>query len=328
MEKLKEKIQSVVDIYKSGNLLRAELLTKKLINTNPKVVFLYNLLGLILAEQKKTEQAMKCYERGIKIDPSFGMIYNNIGLIYFENKTKDNIKKAENFYKKAISLDKKIPEPHNNLGSLYDYLYKVEDAIDCYRQAIDINPKFSYAHHNLGSAYLSIGKFREAKKNFKESLKLNPNFMVTHRSLSRITKYIDNNEHFNQLKKIYKNINIGDSENRIELGFALGKAYEDTKNFNKSFAHYKEANFLQRKKINFSLKLERDKFYGIKTAYNKKLFDKYKNSGCLDYSPIFVIGMPRSCTTLVEQILSSHPKVYGAEEVEFIPYLIKKKFWR
>ena len=326
MEKLKEHIKSIVDVFNTVNLSKAELLTKKLINNNPKVVFLYNLLGLVLAEQKKTDQAMKCYEKGISIDPNFGMIYNNIGLLLYKQKTDDNIKKAENYFKKAISLDKKISEPHNNLGHLYDYLDKVEDAIDCYKKAIDINPKFSYAHHNLGLAYVSIGKFNEAKKHLKESIKLNPNFIITHRSLSRITKYTENDEHFMELKKIYSNTNIDDKEKRIELGFALGKAYEDIKNFDKSFAHYKEANSLHRKKIDFSLKLEKEKFEEIKSTYNKKLFDKYKNSGSTDSSPIFIIGMPRSGTTLIEQILSSHSKVFGADELEFIPNLIGKNF--
>ena len=173
MEKLREQIQSVVDIYKSGNLSKAELLAKNLINNNPKIVFLYNLLGLILVEQKKTEQAMIYYEKGVKIDPSYGMIYNNIGLLLFENKTKDNIKKVENLYRKAITLDNKIPEPHNNLGSLYDFIDKIDEAINCYKKAIDINPRFAYAHHNLGTAYVSIGKFEDAKKHFKKSLKLN-----------------------------------------------------------------------------------------------------------------------------------------------------------
>ena len=326
MEKLKKQIQSIVDIYKSGNLSKAEHLTKKLISNNPKVVFLYNLLGLILVEQKKTDQGMEWYERGIKIDPNFAMIYNNIGLLFFERKTSDNIKKAENFYKKAISLDKKIPEPQNNLGNLYNYVDKVKEAIDCYKKAIDINSKFSYAHHNLGSAYVSVGKFNEAKKHFKQSIKLNPDFTVTHRSLSRITKYTNNDEHFKELKKIYKKANSNDSEKKIELGYALGKAYEDTKNFDKSFSHYKEANFFQRKKIDFSLKLEKKNFKEIKNTYNKKLLDNYKNTGSSDSSPIFIIGMPRSCTTLVEQILSSHNKVYGADELEFIPDLVKKNF--
>ena len=113
MEKLKIQIQSAIDIYKSGNFSKAEIFTKKLINNNPQIAFLYNLLGLILAEQKKIDQAMRSYERGIKIDPNFGMIYNNIGLLFFERKTPESINKAENFYKKAISLNKNISEPHN-----------------------------------------------------------------------------------------------------------------------------------------------------------------------------------------------------------------------
>jgi len=326
MEKLKEQIKSAVNIYKSGNLQKAELFTKKLINDNPKLVFLYNLLGLILADQKKNEEAMRCYEKGIKIDPTYGMIYNNIAFLFFKDKTADSLKKAESFYKKAIALDKKIPEPHNNLGSLYDHLDKLEDAIECFKKAIDINPKFSYAHYNIGSVYISIGKFNEAKKYLKESIKLNPNFIIAHRSLSRITKYTENDEHFKWLKKIYSNTNTDDKEKRVELGFALGKAYEDIKNFDKSFAHYKEANSLHREKIDFSLKLEKEKFDEIKSTYNKKLFDKYKNTGCTDSTPIFIIGMPRSGTTLIEQILSSHSKVFGADELEFIPNLIEKNF--
>ena len=259
MEKLKEQIQSAVNIYKSGNLQKAELLTKKLIDDNPKLVFLYNLLGLIFVDQKKNDEAMKCYEKGIKIDPTYGMIYNNIGVLFFKDKTADSLKKAENFYKKAIVLDKKIPEPHNNLGSLYDHLDKFEDAIECFKKAIDINPKFSYAHHNLGAIYVSIGKFNDAKKHLKESIKLNPNFITTHRSLSRIIKYTDNEDHFKELKKIYSNTNINDKEKRIELGFALGKAYEDIKDFDKSYAYYKEAKFSSQGKNRFFIKIRKRK---------------------------------------------------------------------
>ena len=326
MEKLKKHIQSIIDIYKTGNLSKAELLAEEAINDNPKVVFLYNLLGLILAEQKKDDQAIKCYEKGIAVDPNYGMIYNNMGLLFFKDKSNDSIKKAEKFYKKAISLDKKIPEPFNNLGNLYDYINKIDEAIDCYKKSIEINPNFSYAHHNLGTAYVAIGKFEDAKKHFNESIKLNPNFIVTHRSLSRIIKYTANDDHFIELKKIYKNLPSHNTGPKIELGYALGKAYEDIKNFEQSFVCYEEANSLQRKKINFLIRSEEEKFNEIKKFYTKKLFSKYKDSGYQDYSPIFVIGMPRSSTTLVEQILSSHSEVYGAEEVEFIPELIKKKF--
>ena len=105
MKKIKEQIEAIVNVYKSGNFSKAELLTKKLINNNPKVVFLYNLLGLILVEQKKIDEAIECYEKGITIDPSFGMIFNNLGLLHLEHQASPDIKVVEKFYKKAISLD-------------------------------------------------------------------------------------------------------------------------------------------------------------------------------------------------------------------------------
>jgi len=326
MEKLEKQIELVVNVYKSGNFSKAELLTKDLIKTNQKVVFLYNLLGLILSGQKKIDEAINCYQTGIKIDPNFGMIYNNLGLLYFQHRYDGDTKKIENFYKKAISLNKELPEAYNNLGSLYNHLNKANEAIECYKKAIIINPKFSYAHSNLGAAYVSLGKNKEAKKHFKESIKLNPNFLDTHRMLSRITNYSKNTKHLEELKKIYENININNFKNRIDIGFALGKAHEDIKDFNNSFRYYKEANNLQKKDIKFSINIEKDKFKDIKNIYNKKLFDKYNGCGNSEIAPIFVVGMPRSGTTLVEQILSSHQDVYGADEVEFIPEIIKNNF--
>ena len=326
MKKLKEEIQSAVNIFKSGNLSKAEQVSKKLIKANPDVVFLYNLLGLILSGQGKSEQAIECYERGIKIDPNFAMIYNNLALLFVSRQSSSDMKKAENYYKKSISLNEKIAEPHSNLGSLYNFRGKYKDAVDCYKKALSINSKFSAAHFNLGTVFITTGKFIEARKHLLEAIKLNPNFIQAHGTLSRITRYTDNDEHFKVLKNLHKNINVSNIQGRIDLGFALGKAYEDIKNFDKSFICYKEANSLCRKKISFSLTGENKKFKDIKDIFNEKLFNKFCDSGSKNSSSIFILGMPRSGTTLTEQILSSHPKVFGADEVETIPYLIKKNF--
>ena len=245
--------------------------------------------------------------------------------LYFHHK--NDYKKAENLYKKSISLKTKEPEPHNNLGALYYALEKYDDAINCYKKAIIINAKFSQAHHNIGNVYIAIGNFNEAKKHFKQSIKLNPDDARSHRSLSRLTKYTSiEEEHFKELIKIYKFTSINNADNKINLAFALGKAYEDIKNFDKSYIYYKEANTLNRKKINFSLRTERKKFKEIKNTFDSNLFKKYQDFGNVNSSPIFILGMPRSGTTLIEQILSNHPKVYGADEVEFIPKLLVENF--
>ncbi len=323
MKNLKEEIKKVVDIYKSGNLLKAEPICEKLISENPKTPFLYNLSGLIFAGQRKFDSAIKRYEAGLRIDPKFGMIYNNLGLLFLERKSYGYKNKAEEYYKKSISADKNIPEPHNNLGSLYNTLHRYDDAVNCFKKSISVNPKFSPAHYNLGVSYISLGLYRDAEMHLRESIKLSPNLSSAHRSLSRIIKYTDKEEHFYELKKLYESSN---DQSRIDLGFALGKAFEDIKNFDDSFIYYKKANFLNRKKINFSLEDEKEKFKEIKNIFNKNIFNKFMKAGYGNKSPIFILGMPRSGTTLIEQIISNHPKVYGAGEAQFIPNIIKKNF--
>ena len=325
IEIIKEQIQSAIDVYKSGDLTRAENLTKKLIEKHPKAPFLYNLLGLISLGQNKIKEATEWYEKSIEVDPNFSMAYNNLGLIYADHKKDYN--KAEDLYKKSISLNAKHPEPHNNLGSVYNHLGKYEDAINSYKKAILINENLPQVYHNMGNVYITIGKFNDAKENFKKSIKINSNDALSHRSLSRITKYKSiGDEHFKELQKAYKVTNDNNSENKINLAFALGKAYEDIKNFKESYIHYKEANALNRKRINFSIKEASEKFNEIKLTFNDKLFKKCKNFGYKSSSPIFILGMPRSGTTLVEQILSNHPKVYGADEVNLIPDLVNENF--
>jgi len=326
MKNLKNEIQSVVDLYKQGNLIKAEQICKKLINHNPKMVFLYNLLGLIYASQKKIDLAIKNYEKGIQIDPSFGIIYNNLGLIFFNQKEEKDINKAENYYKKSISVDDKNPEPHNNLGTLYNSIYKYNDAIECYKKAIHIKPEFSFAHYNLSLSYITLGMFDFASKHLKESIKFNPKFTEAHRTLSRITKYNSNDTHLFKLIELYENKDNIKEEDKINICFALGKAHEDIKDYDKAFNFYKEGNSIYRKKIIFNISDEEKKFKKIKNEFDINLFKKFKGLGLNDTSPIFIVGMPRSGTTLIEQILSNHPKVYGADEVEYIPQLIKENF--
>ena len=144
--------------------------------------------------------------------------------------------------------------------------------------------------------------------------------------MSQITKYKINDNHFNFLKNSYENTKIN-NEQKAEIAFALGKASEDIKNFDKAFKYYKDGNDYRRKVIDFSIKDEKEEFANIKKIFNRNFFDKFKKSENLDSTPIFILGMPRSGTTLVEQILSSHPKVFGGDELNFLPKLLSKYFY-
>ena len=130
--------------------------------------------------------------------------------------------------------------------------------------------------------------------------------MQAHRILSRIIFYTDDHEHLIELKKLYNGIDVENTENRMLLAFSLGKAFWDTKDFDKSFKYYHEANNICRKNVSFFLDKEKMFFKEIKNSFTKKIFNKYHNAGCLDLNPIFIIGMPRSGTTLIEQIISKN----------------------
>ena len=324
---LKKEIHNILTLYNSKEFLKAKNKTKKLIEIYPKESNYYNLLGLILSQENKTEEAANVFKKAIKINPNFAVAYNNLGNIY---KNRGNIKIAIDHYKHAIKLDPVGPEPYNNLGNLYKSINKVDESIRNYKKAIEINPKLFTALNNLGNAYKSIGKFDEATTSYLRSIKVNSENYYTYRNLGLIIKWDEQNPLFLKMKKAYSENNFSKDQKR-ELTFALGKAYEDIKDFQKSFHCYERANFIAKDFFSYSNKKNRDEFNSIKKTFNKKVFKDFKiivKKKIQNKIPIFIVGMPRSGTSLVEQILSSHSKIYGAGETEIIDNLIKKHFYK
>ena len=114
---------------------------------------------------------------------------------------------------------------------------------------------------------------------------------------------------------------ISDTD-RIDLGFALGKVFEDLRDYEKSFAYIFEANLLKRESYEYSIQKDQDILKRIMKIFSPDFFASHHDSGHQDRTPIFIVGMPRSGTTLVEQILASHPLVFGAGELDILPNLI------
>ena len=318
MEDFKNKIKQLLTLYNNREYIKAESLCMELIENYPNKAMLYNFLGIILYAQKKDIEAMTAYKKGIDIDPKMGILYSNLANIY---KNKKDLTEAERLYKKAIEVDKKISEPHNNLANLLKSKNEYEKAIESYKNAIEIDNNFYWGHYNLGTAYIHMGHYEEARESFMNAIKINPTYTPAHRNLSRIKKYKKNDLHLLEMKKIYQIKNIHDT-NKKELAFALGKAYEDIGDYESSFDYYKTGNLLHRKNINFSIVDEENEFNKIKKIYSKDFFKKHESSGFKTNTPIFIVGMPRSGTTLVEQIISNHSKVFGADELNYITEMV------
>jgi len=322
MNNIEKKIDILLNLFKSKKLVEAEIFNNDLILKYPDTPYLFNIHGLILTEQKKINKAIEIYKKGLKIDPNYSVIHNNLGSLY---DIQGKFTEAENHFKTSIKLDDKAFEPLNNLGILHSKNNNYKDSINCYKKAITINKKFFQAYYNLGVSYSSIGMFDEAEFSYKKAITLNPNLYSAHRSLSQIIKYKNGSNHLKDLNKIYKSQNITTS-GKTEIGFALGKAYEDIKDYDRSFYFYNIANAERRKNINFSYIAEKKNFDNLKFNFNKNIYKNNTKTINPDKTPIFIVGMPRSGTTLVEQIISSHPKVFPGDELDFLPNLISINF--
>ena len=322
MQIFNQKVELILNLYKSGNFPKAALECKDAINFYPKAVILYNFYGIILMNLGKIDESIDYLKKGLIVNSKYAPIYDNLGTAY---KEKGNYSKALYYYEESIKLDSKSATTFNNLGNFFHVQNDNENAILNYIKATEINPNFSIAHYNAGVVFKNIGNFKKANKYLKNAINININFFTAHRIISQITNYTPNNDHLVTLKKVYDNGKIL-MKQKTELLFALGKAHEDLKSFNDSYKFYLQGNNNRRNELSFSAKKEKKEFNDIKKIFRPTFFKKFSKNLIKEKTPIFIVGMPRSGTTLVEQIISSHPLVFGGDELDYIPKIIEKNF--
>ena len=307
----------------SGNPDKAVNCFKKALEIKPDYIEAQNNLGNVLFELGKTKESILCFKKALEIKPDFAMAYYNLGRAFKKiAKLEDSI----TCYEKAIKIKPDFENAYLNLGTIFSQLNKINQAIACYESAIKINPNFAIAFNNLGGLFVGLGNFQKAILYYNRAIKINPYLATAHRQLSNATKYNVNHPHIKDMKKIIAQPDIND-EQKMHLSFGLGKALEDTRDYDGAFKYLLEGNQLKRKTINYSINDDIKIFENFKKIFEKKLFKKITEYGNKEEMPIFIVGMPRSGTTLVEQILSSHTKVFAAGELNDLNDLIIHYFF-
>ena len=210
----------------------------------------------------------------------------------------------------------------NNLGNLKSYLNLNKSAIEYFNKILKINDKLIEPYYNLAINYEALGEFEKSSECLKKILELNPKFTDADRMLSIMTKYTNNHPHYFNIKDKLENIKLNEIQ-KSHLYFALGKYFEDINDYEKSFKNYSHGNKIIKKKTNYKIQEEKNDFINIKDFdYENLNIPKIESSRKL----IFIVGMPRSGTSLVEQILSSHQEVFGGGELPFLETEVRKFF--
>ena len=304
-----------VTLQELGRLREAEASYKQAIKANANYAKAHGNLGIILNELGKTEEAEASYRRAIALKSDFSEAHNNLGNAL---KEQGRLEEAEASYRQAISLESDYAEAHSNLGNTLQELGKLDAAEASLRQSITLEPNSSESHSNLGAILQQGGNLEEAEACYRQSVALNPECAEAHRHLASMKKFNLRDEQYMQMREIYFDENAR-ADQRCQVNFGLAKASEDLGDFEQAFFHYKEGNALRKSFLNYDISQDIELFTQLKSSLpiisqNPVIPDAFQNRP----KPIFIVGMPRSGTTLVEQIISSHSDVMGAGELPFV----------
>ena len=301
-------------LKKLERLNEAEASYKQAIVLKPDFVEAHNNLGNTLKQLGRYEEAEKIYKYAIVLKPDLSEIHNNLASTL---KELGRLNEAEVSYKQAIILKPDLVEAHSNLGAIFHELKRLEEAEVSYKQAIILKPNYAEAYYNLGIILQDFGKLEEAETSYRKAIELKPNYAEAHRCLTSMKRFDAQDEQYSKMKELYLDKNISE-EQRCHINFGLAKACEDLGDFEQAFAHYCEGNELRKKVLNYDINQDVELFRKIKSNYPQIVQKSLKLDKLTDNSmPIFIVGMPRSGTTLVEQIISSHSQVTGAGELNF-----------
>jgi len=292
----------------------------KAIARDPNFAGAHNNLGNALRDLGRFKEADASYRQAIAFNPNYADSHYNLGSVLFQL---DELDEAVSYFQNAIELDPGHAEAYNGLGNALAYLGETDRAIASYRKAIKINPRHNKAHKGLGNLLSDLGEIDGAIASYRRVIEIDPGNADVYRTLSSNKKYTKYDDDIEAMESLYESKNISEVP-KMHLAFGLGKAYEDLGEYEKSMQFILQATRLKRASLDYSISESENLFDNIKTTFTSSFFSAREGMGNQDRTPIFILGMPRSGTSLVEQILASHADVFGAGELNDLPVLIRK----
>ena len=329
-----------------GRYQEATMHYKKALSINPRNPEAQNNLGNALQSLDRSEEAIEHYEQALALRPDAAAHNNMASALAARNRHEEAIAHCEKalalepnsavshmnlanslrvidrpqdalmHYQKAIAINSVNVDAYARAGSILFYLGRAQEAIAHYEKALIIKPDHAGALGNLGVALRALGRAGEAVHSFEKAIAAAPRKTVHLYYDLAICKQISASDlHFAAMQRLVSRMESFDIDNQIGLHFALGKAYADIGNHQKSFEHLQKGSALKRREL---VEYDETKFLTmverLRLTFTSELLGNKKFVGDPSSVPVFIIGMLRSGTSLVEQILASHPKVFGAGE--------------
>lgn len=345
-----EPLKKAQKFINAGKLDKAEALCAKIIKRDPRQVDALQLLGVIALNKQQFNKAIQAFSQIIKIRSNNSTDYYNLGLAFHGNKQNEqaveHLKKAielqpnmacayrdlcaalkdSNDYeqaiiagRKAVNLTPQDPGANYSLASALHEWRNFEEAFEYYLKADKLAPNNPAVLFDLGQVYLGRGEKDKARNCFQRVIKIYPKEIESHRQLMRLTKYKDpDHEDIRRVKALEKETQLTVNE-RTAIYFMLSKAYQDCGLFDEAFNYAQKGNALQDQVHNYNPDVFAEYISSLIDFYTPERIHELSKLGNTSDTPIFIVGTPRSGTTLTEQILCCKQDVFGAGELDWVP---------
>ncbi len=319
---------------------------RALVAENPNHPPALNDLGMVLTRLGIYQEAEAALASAITLAPDVAGYRLNLASLYKQTNVLDE---AERAARAAIRIDRTYAEAFRVLSEVLGLSGRARDGVEAARRAVTLAPNDPRSQLRLAEAFndaddvaaaraaykaamtlaagspqvgLAYGQFlfergylEETAELMRALLSAHPNLAMAHMMLSRASKFECNDDEITRMEELVARKGTDDAS-RISLHFGLAKAHEDIGDFDKAFAHARAGNALARKWKTYAARDTANEFDGYRSAFTPAAIKRHGDAGHDDETPIFVLGMPRSGTSLVEQVLATHPDVYGAGEIK------------
>ena len=287
----------------------------------PDYAHALNSLGVVQKIQKDYQSAVASFSSAVKARPDFYMALVNRGAtVAMIGDTDGALRDLEG----AVSVSPGTGLAYRNMGAIYMQAGDADSAIKSFKKAVECDPADCESLCGLGNGLKALGKSDQAVESYKKAISANPQYVKAHKNLSAIHRYTPGDQFFSILEDLY-NSGVAKGYDLCELSFALAKAYEDTAEIEKAFGYLRRGNACRKEMLGYEIEQDRRLFSALRRA-QPLLEDATLDVRAGDGGPvpIFIVGMPRSGTTLAEQIISGHSSVTGGGELPFVDKLGKR----
>lgn len=320
-ERISVLLAEVESDFAKGRFVDAVGRLRDVLAIDPGHAFAHNRLGAAFVSLGRYPDAEREFRRAIELDPKLAKPHFNLGIVLF---WKGELEAAEAAYLRAVELDPKNVEALVSLGMTLGTVGRLGEARSCLERALSLKPQNVSTFCSLGWLASVEGRFEEAETLFRRALEIDPRSSFAWAPIAGLRRMTPADRDW--LEGVTRLIEAGVPPlEEASLQFALGKYFDDVGEYAPAFRHYQRGNELHRRLAKPYDQAARTAFVDDMRGVYTRLRLGQRQPGANDSQrPVFVVGMMRSGTSLVEQIIASHPRATGVGELAFWPNVLYK----